>query len=92
MRHQPLRTYAPAAKTLLMTYASEDSQAATYPNKRIRIITGYALGSQAGSAARILDSKLGEEISQSTALEPLPVKSEYEFWGKLINTINFMAQ
>ena len=92
MPHQSLSTYAPIATTFLIASASRQCQAVTYPNKRIRIITGFALGSQAGNAARIHDSKLGEEISQSTALEPLSVKPEYELWGNLINTINFTAQ
>lgn len=92
MPHQSLSTYAPIATTFLIASASRQCQAVTYPNKRIRIITGFALGSKAVSPARILDSKLGAEISQSTALEPLSVKPEYELWGKLINTINYTAQ
>jgi tripartite-type tricarboxylate transporter receptor subunit TctC len=82
MHHQPLRKHATVAYC----------QAATYPNKPTRIITGFALGGSAGSTARILNSKPGEEIGQSTTLEPLPAKSEYELWGKLINTFNYTAQ
>ena len=82
MHHQPLRKHAPVAYR----------QAATYPNKPNRIVTGFALGGRADTAVRILRSKSGEEIGQSTTLEPLPVKSEYELWGKLINTINLTAQ
>lgn len=80
MHHQLLGKHAPVAFC----------QASTYPNKPIRISTGFALGDK--STARILNSKSGDEISQSTTLEPLPVKSEYELWGKLINTINYTAQ
>jgi hypothetical protein len=82
MYYQPLRKHTPVAHY----------QAATYPNKPTRIITGFALGDRAGTAVRILDSKSGEEISQSSTLERLPIKSEYELWGKLINTFNYTAQ
>ena len=92
MPHQSSRTHTPVDATLLMTSTSGHFQAATYPNKPIRIIKGFALGGSAGSAARILNSKPGEEIGQSTTLKPLSVKSEYELWGKLINTINYTVQ
>jgi hypothetical protein len=82
MHLQPLRKHAPVAYC----------QAATYPNKPIRIITGFALGGSTGITARILDSKSGGEISQSSTLEHLLIKSEYELWGKLINTFNYTAQ
>ena len=82
MHHQPLRKHVPFAHC----------QAATYPNKPTRIITGFALGGIEGTAVRILDSRSGEEIGQSNTLERLPIKSEYELWGKLINTFNYTAQ
>ena len=92
MHYQSPRTFTPVAATFLMPSTSRHCQEVTYPNKPIRIITGFALGNRAGTAVRILNSKSGEEIGQSTTLEPLPVKSEYELWGKLINTINLTAQ
>jgi hypothetical protein len=70
---------------------SGQHQALTYPNKPTRI-KGFALGGGGGGAVRILDSKPGEEIGQSTTLESVSVKSEYELWGKLINTINYTVQ
>ena len=82
MHHQPLRKHAPVAYC----------QASTYPNKPYRIIKGFALGGKAGTVVRILRSKSGEEICQSTTLELLSAKPEYELWGKLINTINYTAQ
>jgi len=92
MPHQSSRTHTPAAAILLMTSTSEHCQVSTYPNKTARIIKGFALGGGAGSAVRILNSKPGEEIGQSTTLESLSVKSEYKLWGKLINTINYTVQ
>ena len=92
MPHQSLRTYTPAAATLLETSISRHCQSATYPNKPIRIIKGFALGGGAGSAVSFLNAKPGEEFDQSTTLESLSVKSECELWGKLTNTFNYTAQ
>ena len=75
-----------------MTSTRGHYQAVTYPNKLARIIKGFALCGGGGGAVRILDSKPGEEIGQSTTLESVSVKSEYELWGKLINTINYTVQ
>jgi tripartite-type tricarboxylate transporter receptor subunit TctC len=92
MPHESIRTFAPVVDTLLMTSKSWHGQATTYPNKPTQIITGFALGSGGDSFAIIHSSKFEAQIGQSTALEPLTVKSDYELRGNLINTINFTAQ
>lgn len=92
MAHQSPRNFTHIPTTLLMTSTSWHRQPATYPNKISRIITGFALGSGANAAAIVLNSKSGEEISRLIPLEALPVKSEYELWSNLNNTINFTAQ
>jgi hypothetical protein len=76
MQCQPLSTFAPVAASLFMLSNSGQRQALTYPNKPIRIITGFALGDKTNSTLTILYSKLGEEIGQSTTLESLSVNSE----------------
>lgn len=75
-----------------MTTTSVYWQESTYPNKPIRIISGFALGGSAYSAARILDSESGEKIGQSTTREPLLFKPECELWGMLFDIINLRAQ
>ena len=92
MPHKSIKTFAPVAATLLMASTGGHCQAATYPNKRTRLIAGLVPGGSSDSAARIFNSISENEIGQSTALEPLTVKSEYELWGNLFNTINFTAQ
>jgi hypothetical protein len=91
MHCQPLSTFAPVAASLFMLSNSGQRQALTYPNKPTRI-KGFALGGRASSEARILNSKPGEEIGQSTTLESLSVNSECELWSRLINTINYTVQ
>lgn len=92
MAHQSLRNFAPVPTTLLMTSTRWHRQPASYSNMITQIITGFVLGSVANTAAIVRNSKSGEEISRLIPLEPLPVKSEYELWSNLNNTINFMAQ
>jgi hypothetical protein len=92
MPHHSSSTHNPAAATFLTISTSRHCQAATYPNKPIPIIKGFALGGRAGSPARILYSKPGEAINQSTALESLLAQSECELLSNLINTINYTAQ
>jgi tripartite-type tricarboxylate transporter receptor subunit TctC len=102
MRYQLIKLLTPIVATLLLAATSGYCQTATYPNKPIRLIVGFAPGGGADSAARILGPKLGEKIGQSIVIENRPgaggnlaseqlLKADPDGYTIMLTTVGSMA-
>lgn len=102
MCYQVIKLLTPIVATLLLAATSGYCQTATYPNKPIRLIVGFAPGGGADSAARILGPKLGEKIGQSIVIENRPgaggnlaseqlLKAEPDGYTIMLTTVGSMA-
>jgi tripartite-type tricarboxylate transporter receptor subunit TctC len=92
----------PLVAALLLTSTAGYSQTATYPNKPIRLIVGFAPGGGADSAARILGPKLGEKIGQPIVIDNRPgaggnlaseqlLKADPDGYTVMLTTVGSMA-
>lgn len=102
MRHTPLKILTSVAAALLMSSNSGYCQTATYPNKPIKLIVGFAPGGGSDTVARILGPKLGEKIGQSIVIENKPgaggnlaseqlLKAEPDGYTIMLTTVGSMA-
>ncbi len=92
----------PLVAAVLLTSTAGYSQTATYPNKPIRLIVGFAPGGGADSAARILGPKLGEKIGQPIVIDNRPgaggnlaseqlLKADPDGYTVMLTTVGSMA-
>jgi len=102
LHRQFLKLLSPLVVSLLLAPTTGLCQVASYPNKPIRLIVGFAPGGGADSAARIMGPKLGEKIGQPIVIENRPgaggnlaseqlLKAEPDGYTLMLTTVGSMA-
>ncbi len=102
MRRQNLKLTILILATFALTSGAGYCDTATYPNKPIRLIVGFAPGGGADSAARIMGPKLGEKFGQPIVIENKPgaggnlaseqlLKAEPDGYTLMLTTVGSMA-
>jgi tripartite-type tricarboxylate transporter receptor subunit TctC len=102
MRCQNLKLIIPILIAFTLASGAGYCETATYPNKPIRLIVGFAPGGGADSAARIMGPKLGEKFGQPIVIENKPgaggnlaseqlLKAEPDGYTLMLTTVGSMA-